>query len=117
MPRIIAGKKEDAASPKANATTSATNPGGFNPANPAATTATAIEILAAHNSPFSEMLGFIFFLRRSWEIEVEITRSKPAAVERAAAKPPATISPITHGGKLAISGFARPLYLCQLLIR
>ena len=48
-------------------------------------------------------------MRRSWDIEVEITRSKPAAVERAAAKPPATISPITHGGKLAISGFARTI--------
>ena len=65
IPRIIAGKKEDAARPNANATTSATNPGGFNPASPAATTATAIEIPAAHYSPFSEILGFIFFFRRS----------------------------------------------------
>ena len=47
IPRIIAGKKEEAARPNANATTCATNPGGFNPASPAATTATAMAILAA----------------------------------------------------------------------
>ena len=43
----MAGKKEDAANPNARATTCATKPGGFNPARPAATTATAIAILAA----------------------------------------------------------------------
>ena len=31
MPRMIAGKNDAAASPKANATTSATNPGGLRP--------------------------------------------------------------------------------------
>ena len=108
IPKIIAGKKDEAAKPNASATTSATKPGGFNPARPAATTATAIEILAAHNSPFSEIFGLIFFFKRSCEIDVEITRSKPAAVESAAANPPATINPITHAGKLAISGFAKP---------
>ena len=87
MPRIIAGKNDDAASPKANATTSATNPGGFNPAIPAATTATAIDIRAAHSSFFSEILGRKFFFNRSCEIEVDITSKSPAAVERAAARP------------------------------
>ena len=31
MPRMIAGKNEEAANPKANATTAATNPGGWMP--------------------------------------------------------------------------------------
>ena len=44
---MIAGKNDDAAKPKAKATTCATNPGGFNPAKPAATTATAIATRAA----------------------------------------------------------------------
>ena len=47
IPSIIAGKKEEAASPKARATTCATKPGGFKPAKPAATTATAIATRAA----------------------------------------------------------------------
>ena len=46
----------------------------FNPARPAATTATAIEILAAHNSPFSEMFGLIFFFKRSCEIDVKLPK-------------------------------------------
>ena len=54
----MAGKKEEAASPKANATTCATKPGGLSPAIPAATTATAMAIRAAHNSPFSDISGF-----------------------------------------------------------
>ena len=37
----------------------------------------------------------------------EIASSRPAAVDSAAAKPPAAIRPITHGGSCAISGFAR----------
>ena len=57
MPKIIAGKKEEAANPNASATTCATKPGGFKPAIPAATTATAIAILAAYNSPFSLISG------------------------------------------------------------
>ena len=47
IPKIIAGKKEEAASPKASATTCATKPGGLSPAKPAATTATAIATRAA----------------------------------------------------------------------
>ena len=73
---VAEGKKDEAAKPNANATTPATKPGGFRPARPAATTATAIEILAAHNSPFSEIFGLIFFFNRSCDIDVEITRSR-----------------------------------------
>ena len=58
IPKIMAGKKEEAASPKANATTCATKPGGLSHAIPAATTATAMAIRAAHNSPFSDISGF-----------------------------------------------------------
>ena len=57
IPKIIAGKNEEAANPNAKATTCATKPGGFSPANPAATTATAIAIRAAYNSPFSLISG------------------------------------------------------------
>ena len=38
-----------------------------------------------------------------------MTNNKPAAVESAAARPPATTRPITHGGRFAISGFARTI--------
>ena len=65
IPRIIAGKKEDAANPKARATTSATKPGGLSPASPAPITATAIAILAAQSSPFSEIFGLRFFFNKS----------------------------------------------------
>ena len=72
-------------------------------------TATAIVILAAVNSPFSEMLGIIHFFRISWEMEEEITNNKPAAVDKAEAKPPATTKAITHAGSLAISGLAKTI--------
>ena len=45
-------------------------------------------------------------LRRSCEIAEEIARRSPAAVESAAANPPATTRAITHPGRLAISGLA-----------
>ena len=55
MPRMMAGKNDEAASPKARATTCATNPGGFRPASPAPTTATAMATLAARTDVF----GFV----------------------------------------------------------
>ena len=48
----MAGKKEEAAKPNASATTCATKPGGFKPARPAATTATAIATLGHTTHPF-----------------------------------------------------------------
>ena len=42
-------------------------------------------------------------------MDVEMTNNKPAAVERAAANPPATTKPMTHGGRFAISGFAKTM--------
>ncbi len=44
--------------------------------------------------------------RRSWLTADETTSSSPAAVERAAARPPAATSPTTHVGRPEISGFA-----------
>ena len=55
------------------------------------------------------MSGFICFLIKSWEIEVEITNNNPAAVDNAAARPPAATNAITQLGKLAISGFANTM--------
>ena len=42
-------------------------------------------------------------------MEEEITRSKPAAVESAAASPPAATRAITQPGNFAISGFAKTI--------
>ena len=39
----------------------------------------------------------------------EMANSKPAAVDKAAARPPAAIRPITQGGRLAISGLANTM--------
>ena len=50
---MMAGKKDAAASPNANATTAATNPGGLIPKYPATMTAAAADNLAANNSFFS----------------------------------------------------------------
>ncbi|MNE70702.1 hypothetical protein D3C80_1665160 [compost metagenome] len=55
------------------------------------------------------MLGIRLLLSRSCEIEVEITSSKPAAVDSAAARPPAAIKAITQPGRLAISGLANTM--------
>ncbi len=38
-----------------------------------------------------------------------MTNNRPAAVERAAASPPAATSAITHPGSWAISGFAKTI--------
>src|SRR5690606_23967142 len=105
----MAGKNEAAASPNANATTSATNPGGLIPAMPDITTATMIAIRADQSSFFSDIFGLSQFLSKSWEMEVEITNISPAAVDKAAARPPATTSPIIQPGRLAISGLANTI--------
>jgi len=104
---MMAGKKEAAASPKASATVAATKSGGLIPKYPAIITAATAERRAAMSSPRSEISGFICFLMRSCEMEVEITSNRPAAVDKAAARPPAATRAITQLGNLAISGFAR----------
>src|SRR5690606_28547748 len=109
MPMTMAGKKEAAAKPKARATTEATKPGGWIPKYPATITAKREENRAIQSSFLSEMAGANCFLIRSWEIEVEITNRSPAAVDRAAARPPAATRAITQLGRLAISGLARTM--------
>ena len=79
------------------------------PKYPAIKTAPTAASLAAISSPFSEMLGFILFLIKSCATDVEITSSKPAAVESAAARPPAATNAITQSGNPAISGFAKTI--------
>ena len=106
IPIIKAGKMEAPAIPKASATTCAAKPGGLIPSQVATTMATVIDTRAAISSPFSLMLGLRVFLIKSCEMAEEMANSKPAAVDKAAAKPPAAIRPITQLGRLAISGLA-----------
>ena len=47
-------------------------------------------------------MGLKVFFKRSCEMEEEMTSSKPAAVESAAASPPAATRAITQPGKFAI---------------
>src|SRR5690606_22616354 len=98
MPNIMAGKNDAAAKPNARATTAATNPGGLIPKYPATTTAKVADIRAAHNSPFSVIFGQTIFFNKSCETEEEITSSNPAAVDNAAASPPAATNAITQSG-------------------
>ena len=49
------------------------------------------------------------FFNKSLLIAVEITNSNPAAVESAAANPPAATKATTQLGKPAISGFAKTI--------
>ena len=106
VPRMITGKNDDAASPKAKATVCATNPGGLMPSSPATVTAKKALTRAAMSSPRSEMSGRSARFSRSWLIADEITSSSPAAVESAAASPPAATSPTTQFGSREISGLA-----------
>ena len=106
MPIMIAGNSELAARPKAKATVWAANPGGFMPSQVATTIANAIDTRAASSSPFSVISGLNVFLIRSWLTADEIASSRPAAVDSAAARPPAAIRAITQPGRPAISGFA-----------
>ncbi|MCY1309641.1 hypothetical protein D9M68_988040 [compost metagenome] len=68
--------------------------------------ATAIAILPAMSSPFSLMSGLMAPLIRSWEMAEEMASSRPAAVDSAAARPPAATRAITQLGSNAISGLA-----------
>src|SRR5690606_2789832 len=106
---MMAGKKDAAAKPNAKATTAATNPGGWIPNQPATQTAPTADKRAAINSPFSEIFGLIIFLIKSCDTDAEITNNNPAAVESAAAKPPAATKAMTQLGNLAISGFANTI--------
>jgi len=106
MPSNITGNNDAAARPKAKATTCATQPGGSNPRYPATMIANAAAIRPASNSLFSEMLGKNIPLIRSWDTAAEMTSSNPAAVDSAAAIPPAATSAMTQDGSPAISGFA-----------
>ena len=106
MPIMMAGNSELAAMPKASATVPAAKPGGFKPSQPATTIAAAIAILPDISSPFSLMLGMNTPLIRSCETAEEIAISSPAAVDSAAARPPAATSAITQLGSSAISGLA-----------
>ena len=65
IPNKIAGKKEDAARPKARATVAATKPGGLTPKYPAMQTAAGAAQRAAISSPRSEILGTNIFLSKS----------------------------------------------------
>ena len=109
IPRKIAGNKDAAASPKANATTSATHPGGSKPRYPAIPIANAAAIRPVKSSFFSDIDGINIPLTISCEIEDEITKSSPAAVDNAAAIPPAATKAITQFGNPAISGFAKTI--------
>src|SRR5690606_14633540 len=77
--------------------------------------ANAAEILAINNSVFSVIDG-TNVLNRSLETEVEITNNKPAAVERAAAIPPAATNPTTQLGSWAISGAASTMMSLSMTI-
>ena len=72
-------------------------------------------IRPAMSSPFSEMVGAIMPLIRSWEMAEEMARSRPAAVDRAAARPPAPTRPTTQLGSLAISGLANTMMSWSIL--
>ena len=106
MPITRTGKKDEAAKPKAKATTSATKPGGWMPNHPARHTAKPALIRAARSSSRSLMSGFRQRFKRSCDTADDTTSSKPAAVDKAAARPPAATKAITQLGKPAISGFA-----------
>ena len=61
------------------------------------------------------MSGFIIFFIRSWDTDAEITNNKPAAVDNAAANPPAATKAITQFGKPAISGLASTIISLSMI--
>ena len=83
------------------------------PKYPASSTANKADNLAATNSPFSEISGFIILFIRSCETEEEITKSNPAAVDSAAAKAPAAKVQLPSLGVGQSQDLLEPLYLCQ----
>ena len=62
------------------------------------------------------MLGAIMPLIRSWEMAEEMASNSPAAVERAAARPPAATRAMTQLGRWAISGLARTMMSLSTLV-
>lgn len=106
IPIMRTGKIDEAASPKAMATVPAAKPGGFSPKYPATIIAPIMETRLAVSSCLSVISGLRMPFRRSCDTAEEMASSKPAAVDRAAASPPATTNAITHPGSLAISGLA-----------
>jgi Na+(H+)/acetate symporter ActP len=62
-----------------------------------------------NGASFSEMLGRHTPLSKSCEIDDAIASNNPAAVDNAAAKPPAATMAITQLGKPAISGLANTI--------
>ena len=68
--------------------------------------AIAAAILPAMSSLFSDIFGITTPLIMSCEIDDDITNNKPAAVDNAAAIPPAATKAMTQFGKPAISGLA-----------
>src|SRR5690606_41239513 len=115
IPQMNTGQDAAAASPKAKATTSATPPGGSTPTSPAIPTAAPAAIRAIHNSRFSFIEG-IKVLQRSRDTAVDITSKSPAAVDSAAAKPPAATNPTTQLGNRAISGAASTIMSLSMTI-
>ena len=93
----------------------ATKPGGLMPKYPATNTAKKDETRAISNSFFCDMSGIRIFLIRSLETEVDITSNRPAAVDRAAAKPPAATRAMIHAGKFAISGLAKTIMSLSII--
>ena len=55
------------------------------------------------------IFGINIFFIKSCDIEADITKSNPAAVDNAAARAPAATKAITQFGSLAISGFAKTI--------
>ena len=75
-----------------------------------------MEIRAANNSPFSEMFLANMPLSRSCDTEDEMASNRPAAVDSAAARPPAATRAITQLGRRAISGLASTMMSLSILI-
>lgn len=107
MPRTMMGKKDAVAMLKARATVSMTKLGGLMPKYMPIPMANTAQSRARRSSWVSERLGANCRLTRSWEIAVEMTRMSPAAVESAAASPPAATRAMTQLGSCVISGTAR----------
>ena len=72
--------------------------------------ANAADTLAKNNSCLSVMSFKNIFFSKSCETDVEITSNNPAAVESAAASPPAATKAMTQFGKPAISGMITGLF-------
>ena len=97
MPISRVGKNDDAASPKAKATVLAMNADGGLIPNQQAMMSEPSDAMRAHFiSCLSVSSGLMIFFIKSCEMEVDRTRSRPAAVDNAAAIQPAMRRAITH---------------------